>query len=257
MAHFMFHPKDTLVSIAALILLALPPDATAQSSTSTGIFPTWNHSGKISDRMSYGAYYFTAEHFGGTGSAYIKSSFLRYGEQSLTWALLPNLKLTGSYVWERLKMTDGWWRRENRFYAQLSYHSTQGDTRFTHRVRFDGRYIEQRKDGPFVYGHRIRYLTGFQKSLKKTKALKYVGAYNEFFFNTSDEGPVIYAENWASAYVGFPITKGFTIEAGPLYIFWVTGEGRSLNNLLYGQITLSTELDLKRSAASSTIAPAN
>jgi hypothetical protein len=228
------------------LLVVCDDPISAQSSVSYGPFPTWSHGGALSKRMSYGVYYFTAYHLGGRGGEHISSGFLKYGEHSVTLAVRPSFKITGSYVFERLKLADDRWRKENRFYAQALFSIPAGNTIFSHRLRFDGRYIQTSENGPFTFGHRIRYLTGFQTKFPRHKVIDYAGLYNEFFFNTSQEKTFIYAENWASAYVGFKLSDHVSIEAGPLYIFWVTGNGTGLNNLIYGQLTLATTLDFFR-----------
>ena len=236
--------------ILTLIAMLLYMSTQGQSTTSIGVFPTIDHSGTISNKLEYSLYYFGGLNLINTKVNGIEDPanfFVFYSEQALTYKLNSHLSFTGSYVYERQHPTENNYRNENRFYLQSTYKYTLGRTSLKHRLRFDGRFIENRTTGETPFTSRARYLIGLSTPLQKTKDNLYFSAYNEFFFNTYKASNTIYGENWAFAGIGIKTAKAGNFEVGPLYIFWVNNSAwKDLTNFYYLQFAWSTHIDLRR-----------
>ena len=238
--------------IVYLLLLGLV--ARAQRTQHYGLFPTIDHSGTLTNRLGYSLYY-----FGGVnllnkrddGAKEPSEFFVFYSEQALTYKLGKGFSVAGSYVYERQHPTGDNYRNEHRFYVQGTYTYNLGKTSLKHRLRFDGRFIGDKISGKYPYTHRVRYLLGLSTPVSKEHDRLYFSAYNEFFFNTYASSPVIYAEDWAYAGIGYRTRKAGNFEIGPLYMFWVNSGGRKdLTNFYYMQLTWATHIDFRRRAAS-------
>lgn len=221
----------------------------AQESQSFGLFPTIDHSGTITDKLDYSFYYFGAFNVLNSSINNTKEPsnfFAFYGEQALTYNVNSNLSFTGSYVYERQHPTQDNYRNENRFYLQTSYKYNLNRTNIKHRLRYDGRFIEDRLTDKSPYSSRLRYQIGFKTPLKKDNDKIYLTAYNEFFFNLDKSATTIYAENWAYTGIGFNLDKNNSIETGPLYIFWVNNKQNDLTRFYYLQLTWINHLDFRK-----------
>ncbi len=222
--------------------------AEAQSSNDFGVFPTIDHTGSISRKIDYSFYYFAAINLidNKTNNVVQKGFFAFYAEQALTYKINPKLSFTASYVYERQNPTKDVYRNENRFYLQSTYKYKVNQTVLKHRLRFDGRFIQNRLTYNAPFTSRIRYLFGLQKNLNTAKRSLYFTAYNEFFFNTQNNDAPTYAENWAYVALGYKINKSNTIEAGPLYIAWANNKKGDYTNLYYFQLSWITNINYKK-----------
>lgn len=234
--------------LALIFLVHLATSASAQSSGSVGLFPTIDHSGTISNKWAYSLYYFVAADLyhsrtaDGTRSQAGISAL--YAENTIHYQLSPSFALTSSYVYERQQPFTDRYRNEHRYYVQGTYVHHSGSTTFKHRLRYDGRFIQNRLTDTWPYTSRVRYLFGVKMPLGNSHA--YFSAYNELFFNTFKNASVVYAENWASAALGFKTGKNSSIEAGPLYIFWVNNPQYDLTNFVYLQLAWVSHINLTK-----------
>lgn len=222
--------------------------ALGQNVNHLGFFPTIDHSGALSDKWSYGVYYFNAFNVVNgkvEGKADSPGYFIFYAEQSLSYRLSQNISVTGSYVYERLNPTKTNFRNENRIYFQTIYKPKINRIELKFRGRYDARFIKDRETGERPYTSRVRALIGFSSPIGKSNKY-YFSAYNEWFFNTFKEASVVYGEIWAYAGIGIKTNKLGSFEAGPLYIAWVTNEERDLQNFYYLQLTWITHLDFRK-----------
>lgn len=232
-------------------ILALPPFLVSgfycsAQSTSLGVMPTIDHSGTINKYWSYNLYY-----FGGinlinrterAGAEEHANFFVFYGENALSYRINKGLSVSGAYVYERQRPFDSNYRNEHRFFVQGTWKYKMGKIELRHRLRYDGRFIQDRIKEEFPYTSRIRYLFGANVPMNEGKL--YLNTYNEFFFNTYRAASSIYGENWAYAGLGLKTARNSAFEAGPLYIFWVNGNAfKDMNHFVYLQLTWSTHFD--------------
>lgn len=222
----------------------------AQSSGHFGLFPTVDHSGTISNKVDYSLYYFAGFNLINTEVNGIKDPanfFVIYSEQALSYKLNTHFSLTGSYVYERQRPTSSLlYRNESRFYLQGTYIYNLAHSAFKHRLRYDGRFIQNRLTSESPYTSRVRYLFGITTPLQKNADKLYLSAYNELFFNSYKATPTLYSENWAYAAVGMKTKHAGNFEVGPLYIFWVNNAQHDLTNFLYLQLTWVSHVDLRK-----------
>lgn len=228
--------------IIFLFILNLSNTLFSQSTSTFGLFPTINHGGSLTKKWDYNFYYFSAFNMAGKGISQSPHLFIFYSEQALTYKFNNHWSLTGSYVREEFKDFESTiFRNENRFYAQATYTYPLNHTQIKHRLRYDGRFIQNYITKKAPYTSRIRYLFGLNTPIVKSEKL-YLSSYNEFFFNTYGNADVAFGEDWISSAIGFKSRKMGNFELGPLYIFWINSQNR-FTNLLYLQLTWSTHIN--------------
>ncbi len=228
-----------------IILLFLSLTAKPQSQYYGGAFPTIDHSGDINNKLGYGLYYFGAFPLANLNKPNISKDanfLLLYSEQSLSYKPSDKFILTGSYVYQRTNAVYDNYVNENRFYVQAKYKHAIKNIKLTHRLRFDGRFIQNRVTNETPFTNRIRYLIGIEVPINEKS---YFTAYEEAFFNTFKNANVIYAENWAYAAIGRKLNANNKIEAGVLYITWNTGVSNWFNQY-YFQVTWISHLDFRK-----------
>lgn len=116
-----------------------------QSTCHVGFFPAIDHSGSLSNRLEYSLYYFGAFNIINSrlnNAAQNPGLFVLYAEHALTYKLNSQLSFTGSYVFERQNPAKSNYRNENRFYIQSAFRQKAGLVNIKHRLRFDGRFIQ-------------------------------------------------------------------------------------------------------------------
>jgi hypothetical protein len=235
-------------SALVIFFVILYSDLKGQNINHAGVFPTIDHNGQLSNRWSYGLYYFSAFNLVNQkvdGVADNPGYFVFYAEQGVSYQLNQKLSFTGSYVYERQHPVDeDKYRNENRFYVQSTYRPTVGNTLLRFRLRYDGRFIQDQVTHERPYTSRVRTLFGFSKRLWSDSF--YINGYNEFFFNTYRTAPIIYGENWAYVGVGVKTRHAGSWEAGPLYIAWINSSPNPTLNFYYLQLTWITHLDFRK-----------
>jgi len=238
------------IGIVLFLILFANINGKAQNTEIGGAFPTIDHSGRLNEKWSYNIYYFGAfsllnQKINGIKEKPFLNAF--YSEQSISYDLNKGWSLTGSYVFERQNVLREDYRNENRFYIQTTNKYKLENVSIKHRLRYDGRYIENRISNKWPYTHRLRYLFGLTLPIKKQNDKANFTIYNEFFFNLDKNATAIYGENWAFAGLNFKTKKTGNFEIGPLYIFWVANKNNDLINFYYLQITWQTNLNFSKS----------
>lgn len=215
----------------------------SQSAHVAGVFPTIDHSGLITDKLSYSLYYFAALPIINFQNPDIKKDawfHLFYAEQAVSFHPKENFSLTGSYVYQRENVVYPNAVNENRFYMQAKY--KQPALNLTHRLRFDGRFIQNPVTGKSPFTHRLRYLIGTELNMNKAN---YLALYEEAFFNTFKDAPCFFGENWAYVGIGNKLNKNHKLEMGLLYVTWFLSK-QSWFNQYYFQLTWSSQLDFRK-----------
>jgi hypothetical protein len=214
----------------------------AQSINVGGIFPTVDHSGAISNKLNYSLYYFAAFPLVNLDNPNVsKDSYfhLFYAEQALSFIVDKKFSITGSYVFQRENAVYKNYVNENRFYIQAKYKHSIKKVNLSHRLRFDGRFVQNRITNESPFTHRVRYLLGLDIPISEKN---YVTAYEEAFFNTFENANAFYGENWAYAAFGKKLNKTNKIEAGILYVTWKLANENWFNQY-YFQLTWISHLN--------------
>lgn len=200
-----------------------------QSIAVGGIFPTIDHSGSINPKIDYGLYYFGALpmlNFKHPNLSKDANFHLLYLEQVLTYKKTDRLSFSTSYLYQRANVTSKNYVNENRFYLQTKYKHSLKSWSISHRLRFDGRFIQNRITNTSPFTHRFRYQIGFEKQIKEKD---YITGYEELFFNTSKNAKPIYDENWGYIGYGRKINEQNKFELGILYVTWNIGNAAWFN----------------------------
>ena len=238
--------RSNIISI--LTFLCLFSEVKAQNINVAGVFPTVDHSGDLSSRMEYSLYYFAAFPLVNLDKPDLSKDtyfHLFYSEQALTFKPTSKFSLTGSYVYQRANPVYDTYVNENRFYLQAKYKHSIKKINLVHRVRFDGRFVQNRITNESPFTHRARYLIGLDVPLKSKKDNLYFTMYEELFFNTVNGADPVYEENWAYAAFGIKLNERNKIEPGILYITWSIGKPNWFNQY-YFQLTWINHLDFRK-----------
>jgi len=234
-----------ITAIILLMLCMINIKATAQSTYVGGLFTAIDHSGRLSKKWNYSIYYFAAFPLVNLKKPDVsKDAYfnLLYFEQALSYKLTDKLTLTGSYLYVRTNVVQTDFVNENRFYLQGTYKHTVKKINIRHRLRFDGRFIQNTVTHETPFTNRLRYLIGVDFTIKDKI---YFTGYEEAFFNTYNGASVIYGENWAYAGIGKKLNTANKIELGILYTSWNTG-GTNWFNQYYAQVTWINNLDFRK-----------
>ena len=226
-------------------LLFISATIKAQSTYVGGLFPAIDHSGTLTNKLDYSLYYFAAFPMVNFNKPNVsKDAYfnLLYLEQALTYKVSSKFSVTGSYLYQRANVVYDNYVNENRFYLQAKYKHSLKKINFTHRLRFDGRFIKNRITNETPFTHRVRYLIGMDVPINDKL---YFAAYEEVFFNTFSGANKVYGENWAYAGVGKKLNEKNKLELGVLYVTWNTG-GTNWFNQYYVQLTWSSHLDIRK-----------
>ena len=229
------------------VLLSFSPLTKSQTVSVGGVFPTIDHSGKLTDKLSYGIYYFGAFPLVNFKSPYLSKDayfHLLYLEQAVHYQLNKNWTMTGSYLYQRANVVYTNYVNENRLYAQAKYKHSIGKIDLWHRFRFDARFIQNRKTNSSPFTDRVRYQIGATVPINEKW---YVTAYEEAFFNTFKNAGKVYGENWSTIALGKKLNERNKIEAGLLYVTWNIGS-RNWFNQYYFQFTWINNLNFTKTA---------
>jgi hypothetical protein len=229
----------------SLSFLLLCYKGTGQTINSAGLFPTIDHTSKLTEKLDLSLYYFGAlPKFQTSPQSNEKNiaPLLLYSEQSVNYMLNNNFSCAVSYVFQRENKMNGTFANENRIHIQTTYKKPIAKANLKFRLRFDNRFISIEKSDYRTYNNRLRCLFGFDFPISSKKNNLYIAAYEEAFFNTTAAGQFLYQENWASIALGIKINNANKIECGPLFINW------KLNNLdwhnqYYAQISWVSSLN--------------
>lgn len=213
-----------------------------------GVFPTIDHSGDLTPKLGYGLYYFAAcplVNFSKPDISHDTNFLLFYSEQSLSFKTSKYFSFTGAYVYQRANAVYNNYVNESRFHVQAKYKHSIKNLNLTHRVRFDGRFIQNRIINETPFTHRVRYLLGLDFPIKSKKENLYFTGYEELFFNTVSGANPVYEENWAYVALGIKLNERNKIEPGILYITWNVGKTNWFNQY-YFQLTWISHLNFTK-----------
>lgn len=230
--------------ISCILCLASNPFS-AQNNDVIGVFPTLDHSGRLSSKLDYSLYYFGSfPLMNFKTSTTSKDAYFHqfYAEQAITYKQSENLSFTGSYVYQRTNVLSSDYINENRFYMQAKLKNSFAKLNLSHRLRFDGRFIQDRVMNTYPFSHRIRYQIGLEKRINDKL---YLTAYEEVFFNTFKGTSPVYVENWFYVALGRKINELNKIEAGLLYVTWNIGNNNWFNQF-YLQFTWINHIDFRK-----------
>lgn len=225
------------------ILLGRIYTSVSQDIHYSGVFPTIDHSGILSEKWSYNSYNFAAIKPYGSTSDKARTLYV-YFENGVSYHLTPYLSITNAYVYERQETFEKNARNEHRIFQQITYQSPLTNKwGIKLRARFDERFIQDVVSKEYDFYHRLRALVGLEYILSKKI---YVFGYSEYFFDTTKNSRFKFNENWSALQFGYRFNEKNSIEFGYLYVGWIRN---ALNNWLhqhYLQLTWVNRLNLAK-----------
>ncbi len=204
----------------------------AQDWTFYGLFPAISQSGNITKKLQYNLYFSsTIDAFRQTVETkeYPATALQYYIQPSLTYKVLPNIQVGLGYAYVKHNLF-GLHVNENRLWAQVvATHDVPmlGQTKLSHRLRYEERYPLNMQTSQWSYATLLRYQVGFTLPLYdpglKTKGF-YASASNEIFLclTGAKNSPIssknaFYGENWLYGGAGYNTGKFGKIELGYMY----------------------------------------
>jgi Protein of unknown function (DUF2490) len=143
-----------------------------------------------------------------------------YFQTSPIYKYSPNLNFVFlGYIYQRTNPFSDSFVNENRLFQQVIYGTDTLFGRFTHRVRFEERFINNRAAGETPFSTRLRYQVALLVPLQGSELDNgefYFNIYNEFYFSLTGARNALYSENWSYAGIGYQTAEHGRIEVGPL-----------------------------------------
>ena len=222
-----------------------------------GLFPQFSQTGPISKKLNYNLFVsstITAVPTTIEGHQYPATALQVYVQPSLHYKLLPNVQVGLGYAYAKHDLF-GLHVQENRAWAQLvAGHSVSGQTRLTHRLRYEERYPFRVSSQQWSYATLIRYHVGVNVPLYDLKAQKrgfFLSATNEAFFclTGAKNGPIsaknaFYGEDWVSAGVGYNAGKWCKFDVSYQFQDLIRDPAKNHRHLHLLQLNWSTNLSL-------------
>lgn len=140
-----------------------------------------------------------------------------YFQTALNYKFLPSLNLSLGHIYQRNNPVDVDFVNEHRIFEQMTFSHSLDEKQFTHRIRFEQRFIDERDAHEFKT--RLRYQIGLNFPLQGRQLDPgewYFNCYNEFYFSTTGERNAFYSDDWAYAGFGYQTLEWGKLEAGPL-----------------------------------------
>lgn len=140
-----------------------------------------------------------------------------YFQTALNYKFLPFLNLSIGHIYQRNNPLDVDFVNEHRIFEQMTFSHSLDEKQFTHRIRYEQRFIDERDAHEFKT--RLRYQIGLNFPLQGRQLDPgewYFNCYNEFYFSTTGERHAFYSDDWAYAGLGYQTMEWGKLEAGPL-----------------------------------------
>jgi hypothetical protein len=163
-----------------------------------------------------------------------------YFQTAINYRYLPNISLSLGHIYQRNNPLDVDFSNEHRIFEQATYSHARKAFQFTHRVRFEQRFIDERDAHEFKT--RLRYQIGFNVPLDGRQLDPgewYFNTYNEFYFSTTGDRNAFFSDDWFYAGFGYQTTDWGRLEAGPICQYSVINRDkdyRSFYGLQFGWI---------------------
>lgn len=234
-----------------LIFLGLVNTSFSQNLTFYGFLPAWSQTGAIGKKVDYNIFLSsTIDAFREevNGITYPAKDFQLYVQPSVIYKFSPNFNTAMSYTYQRNNPLTDDYSNEHRIWEQAVYGHSFAKFRFTNRVRFEQRFIENRQTGDYPLSTRLRYQLGCNfplqgKTLDKNEF--YLNTYNESYFSLTGQKNATYSENWTYAGIGYNLGKMGRVELGYLLQMAVRDTKKDIRFLNLCQVSWITNFQFK------------
>jgi hypothetical protein len=153
-----------------------------------------------------------------------------YFQTSIAYKPRSYLNVALGHIYQRNNPLDVDFSNEHRIFEQVTYLQNLDALRLTHRVRFEQRFVDERKEHEFKT--RLRYQIGASFPLDGRQLDPgefYVNCYNEFYFSTTGERNAFYSDDWAYAGVGYQTLSWGRLEAGPIAQYSIINRDKDIS----------------------------
>lgn len=209
----------SILFVACLLISKL---SNAQNLSLFGVLPAISQTGAINKKFNYNLFVSTtidAFDVKLNNVDYPSSDYQLYIQPSLIYTISPNFNVAASYTYSRSNPFLESYTNEHRVWQQAIYSFALSKVKVTNRLRFEERFIQDRKTGDYPLRTRLRYQLGFNMPLQGRTLDKhefYVNAYNEFYFSLTGNKNATFSENWTYAGVGYNLGNMGKLELGYL-----------------------------------------
>lgn len=152
-----------------------------------------------------------------------------YFQTSIGYKLTPSFNLAIGHIYQRNNPMDVDFVNEHRIFEQATFSHIHFDKQFTHRIRFEQRFIDERHN--HQNKTRLRYQVGMSFPLQGRQLDPgewYFNSYNEFYFSTTGERNAFYSDDWVYAGCGYLTQEWGKIEVGPLAQYSVVNRDKDI-----------------------------
>lgn len=216
------------------ILILFISSSYAKTFDSFGVVPFISLSKGLAAKFDLNFYH--SDTFGLTdnsfnGKHYKSRQQQAYFQTGLNYKFRPNLNLSLGHIYQRNNPVDTDFVNEHRIFEQVTYSHSMDEKQFTHRFRFEQRFIDEREEHEFKT--RLRYQVGLNFPLQGRQLDPgewYFNCYNEFYFSTSGDRYAFYSDDWAYAGLGYQTLEWGKLEAGPLAQYSVINEEKDFKS---------------------------
>ncbi len=192
----------------------------AESFESYGVLPFLSLSKGISNKYDLSFYHsdtFSTREKTFHGKKYPSRDLQAYFQTAINYKFLPNVNLSIGHIYQRNNPVDVDFVNEHRIFEQATYSHSRDAFQFTHRLRFEQRFIDEREEHEFKT--RLRYQIGFNVPLDGRQLDPgewYFNTYNEFYFSTTGERNAFFSDDWLYAGFGYQTIDWGKLEVGPI-----------------------------------------
>lgn len=216
----------SIKKFAAFILFAFllgGNQASGENLFSTGSMTYLSVTKRLTPRFEATFYHYDITSFQDEESAgrrYYSGVNQLYQQTTLTYIFLPNVNFAIGHIYSRNEpFSSERFQNENRVFQQVTVSHHTDEIRFSHRLRFEERFIDERDEASLDFRSRLRYQFGAKATISPpTEKLGefYSNSYTEFYFPTSGAQNAFLNDNWTYTGVGYQTEKYGSFEIGPL-----------------------------------------
>ena len=239
------------------LVIMVTPRIEAQTLTFYGAIPSINLTQNLSKNFNFNFFASTTiDAFDRKieSITYPSTDLQLYIQPSLIYHASKPFSYAFSYTYQRNNPFRTFYVNENRLWQQLTYTRQLSSVKWTNRLRFEERFIENKITNQYPLSTRLRYQIGFTAPLRLNKQKTssfYWSAYNEFYFSLSGAKNATYSENWSYLGLGLKLSERNKLEVGYLFQTLVRDPQQDLRFLHLAQITWVSNFSRKSAIKSS------
>lgn len=152
-----------------------------------------------------------------------------YLQAAYNYQYRPNIAFSLGYIYQRNDPFEDNFQNENRIFQQVVVTHGPQWIRYSHRLRFEERFIENRNRHETDFRTRLRYQIGAKIPLRGILIEAnefYLNIYNEFYFSTTGERHALFSDDWFYSGLGWKTEHFGNFEFGPLIQWSVVNSNR-------------------------------